>query len=114
MLTRNQVQLFRSFRVELELLKQTLDSSEFERQTFEKVWRSLQKIFSEEIRPMESDEYRFHSVLVELKKQMRLLEMDGMFLKTARQVETVQGRLSQIRDRVTLLMNYCAVLLESD
>lgn len=114
MLTENQAHLFRAFQVELVSLNQTLDSSNFDRQIFEPNWRSLQKVFSEEIQSMESDDYRTHSVLVELKKQMRLLGMDAMFLKTARQVETVQGRVGQIRDRVALLMNYCAVLLESD
>jgi hypothetical protein len=114
MLTENQAHLFRTFQVELVSLNQTLNSSDFDRQIFESSWRSLQKIFSEEIQPIESDDYRTHSILVELKKQMRLLGMDAMFLKTARQVETVQGRVGQIRDRVALLMNYCTVLLESD
>lgn len=113
MLTENQVQLFRSFQTELELLNQTLDSSQFDPQIFEQAWRSLQKGFLEEIQSIESEQYRTHSVLVEVKKQLRLLGMDGMFLKTARQQETLQGRMEQMRDRIALLMNYCAVLLES-
>jgi hypothetical protein len=114
MLTENQVHLFRTFQTELGLLNQLLNSPEFDRQIFAQTWQSLQKIFSEEIQCIQSDVYRIHSVLVEINKQMRLLGMDAMFLKTARQPETVQGRVGQIRDRVTLLMNYCTVLLESD
>lgn len=114
MLTENQVHLFRAFHTGLGSLNQLLNSSEFDRQIFAQTWQSLQKIFSEEIQSIQSDVYRIHSILVEINKQMRLLGMDAMFLKTARQRETVQGRVGQIRDRVTLLMNYCTVLLESD
>jgi hypothetical protein len=114
MLTENQVDSFRSFQTDLESLNQLLNSAEFDRQIFDQIWQSLQKAFSEEIQLIQSDEYRIHSVLVEINKQMRLLGMDAMFLKTARQRETVQGRVGQIRDRIPLLMNYCTVLLESD
>ncbi|MCU0548300.1 MAG: heterocyst frequency control protein PatD [Leptolyngbya sp. Prado105] len=114
MLTENQVYLFRSFQIDLGSFNQLLDSAAFDRQIFDQSWRSLQKKFAEEIQPMQSDDYRIHSVLVEINKQMRLLGMDSLFLKTARQSETMQGRVGQIRDRIALLMNYCAVLLESD
>jgi hypothetical protein len=114
MLTENQVQIFRFYQTELAALNQSLDSAKFDREIFAQQWQSIQKIFAEEIQPIQSDRYRIHSILVEINKQMRLLGMDAMFLKTARQTETIEARVGQIRDRVSLLMNYCTVLLESD
>lgn len=75
--------------------------------------RSLQKFFQAEIQPIQSDEYRLHSVLVEINKQMRLLSMDNTFLQAARQAETIETRVNQIRDRIKLLTNYCHVILET-
>jgi conjugal transfer/entry exclusion protein len=77
MLTENQVDSFRSFQTDLESLNQLLNSAEFDRQIFDQIWQSLQKAFSEEIQLIQSDEYRIHSVLVEINKQMRLLGMDA-------------------------------------
>lgn len=73
--------------------------------------RSLQKFFQTEIQPIQSDDYPLHSVLVEINKQMRLLSMDATFLQAARQAETIQTRIGQIRDRIKLLTQYCAVIL---
>lgn len=77
--------------------------------------RSLRQTFQKEIQPIQSDEYRIHSVLVEINKQMRLLNLDATFLQTARQPETIQTRSGQLRDRLKLLLNYCeAILTQAD
>lgn len=47
------------------------------------------------------------SLQVEIHKQLRLLEMDWAFLRTARQVATVNQRRSAMLDRVGVLMGYC-------
>lgn len=47
------------------------------------------------------------SLHTEMGKQIRLLGMDLMFLQTARQPETRQQRLTQIGDRLRLLISYC-------
>ena len=47
------------------------------------------------------------SLQVEIHKQLRLLEMDGAFLRTARQATTVAQRRSAMLDRVVLLRSYC-------
>ncbi|MBE9009114.1 heterocyst frequency control protein PatD [Pseudanabaenaceae cyanobacterium LEGE 13415] len=76
--------------------------------------RSLQMFFQDKIQSIESDDYQLRSVLVEINKQMRLLSVDGMFLQTARQANTIETRLGQIRDRIKLLTQYCSMILEAD
>ncbi|HTL89423.1 MAG TPA: heterocyst frequency control protein PatD [Leptolyngbya sp.] len=114
MLTQNQVQEFQQFRTSIEALYPILNSASLDRQEWTKKMRSLQTVFQTEIQPIRSDDYQTHSVLVEINKQMQLLKMDGLFLQTARQSETIQSRVEQIRDRLKLLTNYCRMILESD
>ncbi|HIK16547.1 MAG TPA: heterocyst frequency control protein PatD [Leptolyngbyaceae cyanobacterium M33_DOE_097] len=55
---------------------------------------------------------RFRSIVVEIDKQLRLLEIDGLFLQNARQAATQTQRRDQIRDRLVLLNRYCEALLQ--
>lgn len=57
---------------------------------------------------------RVQSVHTEINKQLRMLGMDVVFLQTARQSLTVQKRQAQMGDRLTLLLNYCEMLLADD
>ena len=109
MLTENQVQRFQQFQTAIA----SLNLENFAQQELIQKMRSLQQVFQTEIQPIQSDDDQTHSVLVEIHKQMRLLNMDQLFLQTARQVETVQNRVEQIRDRVKLLTSYCRVILET-
>lgn len=51
------------------------------------------------------------SLHTEMAKQLRLLNMDLMFLQTARQPETARQRTEQMGDRLRLLMRYCDAVL---
>lgn len=114
MLIENQVHTFQRFQTEIESLDQTLNTTELDRAVLHQKIRSLQQIFQEEIQPIQSEDYQTHSVLVEINKQMRLLGMDGMFLQTARQAETFETRLEQVRDRVKRLVSYCSAILGTE
>lgn len=57
---------------------------------------------------------RIQSIQTEINKQLRLLTMDTMFLKTARQSETSQQRQQQMADRIDLLLRYCEAILALD
>lgn len=57
---------------------------------------------------------RIQSIQTEISKQLRLLSMDTMFLKTARQPETSQQRRQQMADRIDLLLRYCEAILTLD
>jgi hypothetical protein len=50
--------------------------------------------------------------LTEMHKQMRLLPTELMFLRSARQPEKVEERLSQVRQCLGKLRSYCQTLLE--
>lgn len=108
MLTENQVPRFKQFQ------KMIADLEAAERNELDQKIRSLQKFFQDEIQSIHSDEYPLHSILVEINKQMRLLSMDAMFLRTARQANTIELRVEQIRDRIKLLTQYCSVILGTD
>lgn len=114
MLTENQIHSLQSFQNLVIELDRALHLAAPGCSELAQSLRSLQKLFQAEIQPIQSDHYQTHSVLVEINKQMRLLNMDGMFLQTARQVETIETRIGQIRDRVQLLTNYCAVILATE
>lgn len=58
-----------------------------------------------------TDVHRTQSYNTELHKQLRLLATDVLFLGSARQAATVQQRQAQLRDRLTILLRYCDILL---
>lgn len=62
----------------------------------------------------QTDGSRTQSYNTELHKQLRLLATDVLFLGSARQAATVQHRQAQLRDRLTLLLRYCDILLGED
>jgi hypothetical protein len=75
---------------------------------------SLQQLFLEQIAPLVDVESREMSYRTEISKQLRLLEVDVMFLQGARQATTVQSRMRTIGDRLTTLIQYCQAIIEPD
>lgn len=80
----------------------------------------IQQFFTQHIVPLapvdvESPEIaRLLSYHTEMNKQMRLLEMDAMFLAGARQAATAQARVNAMAQRVQTLRQYCEAVLEKD
>lgn len=78
----------------------------------------LQDYFQTEILPLDSQTLsddtgsRLHALQVEMNKQLRLIGTDALFLRAAKQPDTVQQRLRQIGDRLQLLKRYCDGVLE--
>lgn len=67
--------------------------------------------------PAEIDEAiapRVQSVQTEINKMLRLMGLDVMFLRTARQSVTTQRRQAQLRDRLNTVLGYCTVLLNEE
>jgi hypothetical protein len=74
---------------------------------------ALKQLFGQEIAPVAEDDWRIQSYKTEISKQLRLLEVDVMFLQGARQPATAQTRLNVIGDRLNTLIQYCdAILLQ--
>jgi hypothetical protein len=89
----------------------SLLSGEFDRSIFKTEVASLKSLFQNQIQSIETENYLIHSLFVEIDKQMRLFKMDAMFLQTARQSETAQQRIGQLRDRLQRLQEYCQGIL---
>ncbi|MHC5609629.1 MAG: heterocyst frequency control protein PatD [Nostoc sp.] len=62
----------------------------------------------------QGEDWRVQSYQTEMSKQLRLLEIDVMFLQGARQASTAQTRLQTISDRLTILIQYCDAILQPE
>lgn len=66
------------------------------------------EVWNLDLQPLEPElQHRVQSINVEIDKQLRLLNMDVLFLQAARQENTIQQRQQQVRDRLALLLQYC-------
>jgi hypothetical protein len=75
---------------------------------------ALKQLFGQEIAPLMEDDWRIQSYKTEISKQLRLLEVDVMFLQGARQPTTAQTRLNVISDRLNTLIQYCDAILQQN
>lgn len=79
----------------------------------------LQQFFRQQILSLPFDElapsmqHWMQSYQVECDKQLRLLGLDTMSLRAARQPTTITQRQQQVRDRLGTLQRYCTALLET-
>jgi hypothetical protein len=76
--------------------------------------RILQQFFQEQIVPLNSDEWYERSYRTEISKQLRLLDIDILFLQGAKQPATVETRLKAISDRISILIGYCQTVLDKE
>lgn len=74
----------------------------------------LQTFFIQQIVPLEDPSFREQSYKTEINKQLRLLEVDVMFLKGAKQSATSKARLNTIIQRVDTLIGYCQAVMHPE
>jgi len=72
----------------------------------------LQAFFSQQIVPLVDANSREQSYKTEISKQLRLLEVDMMFLQGAKQSTTLQARLKTIEERINTLIGYCQAITQ--
>ncbi|WP_066377822.1 MULTISPECIES: heterocyst frequency control protein PatD [unclassified Anabaena] len=97
----------------LEQLRTDVSNSQVSTPELKQGVMSLQQVFSQEILPLATDaNSREQSYQTEISKQLRLLEVDVMFLQGARQSATSQARLKTISDRLSILIQYCHAILQ--
>ncbi|MBW4472025.1 MAG: heterocyst frequency control protein PatD [Stenomitos rutilans HA7619-LM2] len=78
----------------------------------------LQQFFRQQILCLPLDilvpsmQHWMQSYQVECDKQLRLLGLDVMSLRAARQPTTIAQRQQQVSDRLSTLQRYCAAVLE--
>ncbi len=75
-------------------------------------WAAVQRHYQQQVKSWEGasaprQAALLQSVQTEMRKQMRLLQTDLLFLQSARQAATRQQRYQQIGDRLRLLADYC-------
>jgi hypothetical protein len=62
--------------------------------------------------PLVDANSREQSYKTEINKQLRLLEVDMMFLQGAKQLTTLQSRLKNIEERIDTLIRYCQAITQ--
>jgi len=72
----------------------------------------LQEFFVQQVVPLVDANSREQSYKTEISKQLRLLEVDVMFLQGAKQLATVQSRLKTIEERIDTLIRYCQAIIQ--
>lgn len=78
-------------------------------QTIQQVFQHCLNLSLDELEPAQAAQVQ--SFQTEINKQLRLLSMDIMFLRSARQSTTANQRQQQMSDRIDMLMRYCDALL---
>lgn len=103
--------LYQQFQQLLHQLQLELDGPTTDSAKLRASIAQLQQMFQAEIVPIAVAEDRVNSQLqsiqIEINKQLRLLETDGIFLQAARQPVTVQQRKQQMHHRLEILLQYC-------
>ncbi|MBF2062928.1 MAG: heterocyst frequency control protein PatD [Calothrix sp. C42_A2020_038] len=75
---------------------------------------SLQQFFATQIVPLASDDSVEIKYRTETSKQLKLLEVDITFLRSARQPATIQTRLNMISERLATLTRYCEAVVRDE
>ena len=109
---------YEEFLAALEQLQQTVSlTNPIDKTTLEKSFPQVQQLFfgkilnlsNEDLAPATASELQ--SYLTEIHRQMRLLQMDVLFLQASRQVTTANSRQATISDRIKMLINYSQRIL---
>lgn len=113
MLTAPYRQAFLALHQAIDRLTQLIDEGGLTSATLE----AAQQVFQTQVLTLNLDDLdstiaaKLQSIQTEIAKQFRLLSADVVFLQAARQSATATQRKAQIRDRLTLLRQYCEGML---
>jgi hypothetical protein len=93
---------------------QAIAARRLDRAEFEAVFLQVEQAEGSLADGAEDLELKTRSYQTEINKQLRLLKIDLMFLKSARQAATTEQRWKLMDDRLHLLSVYCEALLSKD
>lgn len=100
-----------------QLQRACLLSTEVGVTSLQQEFQVVRQYFERQIVPLTSEELdesiapRWQSLQTELKRELRLLTTDMMFLGSSRQPETKEARLRSIGDRLGKISGYCQAML---
>lgn len=90
--------------------QQACDVTPIDVANIDKTVQAIATYFRDQILSTTTEDDPHHAIQVEINKQLRLLNTDGLFLRSAKQSTTQDQRLQQMRDRLTLLQRYCEMI----
>jgi hypothetical protein len=111
-------QRYQEFLKALEQLQQTAAATQPDVPSLRQRVLEVQQFFQQQIVSLDAgdlepdSEARVRSYQTEISKQLRLLEVDVIFLQAARQAETAKGRQRQAVERIQTLQRYCNEILQ--
>ncbi|MEA5576579.1 heterocyst frequency control protein PatD [Anabaena sp. UHCC 0451] len=105
---------YQEFATLLEQLCSNVTNIQLNAPTLRQRLTELQQWFVQHIVSLTDLDSRQQSYQTEMSKQLRLLEIDVMFLQGARQSATAQARIKMIEERFKTLIRYCQAILQPD
>lgn len=93
---------------------QAIASDRLDLEKFQDIFLKVRQVVSSKADGDEDLQVKVQSYQTEINKQLRLLEIDLMFLKTTRQATKTEQRWGMMGDRLHLLVLYCDALLSED
>jgi hypothetical protein len=100
-----------------QLQRDCIFSTEVNVASLQQEFQAVRQYFEQRIVPLTSEELdesiapRWQSLQTELRRELRLLTTDMMFLGSSRQPETKDARLQSIGDRLEKISGYCQAML---
>ncbi|MBE9168537.1 heterocyst frequency control protein PatD [Pleurocapsales cyanobacterium LEGE 06147] len=100
-----------------QLQRGCIHANEINLASLQQQFQTMQTYFEQRIVPLTNEELdesiapRWQSLQTELRRELRLLTTDMIFLGSSRQPETKEARLSSIRDRLEKINGYCQVMI---
>jgi hypothetical protein len=107
-------QKYRAFTTLLEQLRDDISSNLTNAEQLRQRMASLQSFFRTDIVTLTTQFPTEQSYQTEMSKQLRLLQIDIMFLQGARQASTAKSRVDTLTERLTTLIGYCDAILKMD
>lgn len=104
---------YHTFATQLDQLRHYITANHLNVQEIRQHLTLLEQFFRSQIVPLDNSESIEHTeqmYITEMSKQLRLLDVDIMFLGGARQAATMEARVKTICDRLTTLLGYCEAI----
>ncbi|NET00397.1 MAG: heterocyst frequency control protein PatD [Sphaerospermopsis sp. SIO1G1] len=105
------LETYQKFQELLELFAADLCESELDIPGLRQRLTELQQYFVTEIASLVDVNSRQQSYHTEISKQLRLLELDVMFLQGAKKLDSIQKRSTNVKERINTLTRYCQAII---
>lgn len=103
---------YQEFATLLEKLYSDVSITQVDAPTLQQRFYEVQQFFIEKIISLNDLDSREQSYQTEISKQLRLLEIDIVFISGAKKPETVNMRVKNMQNRLKILIGYCQSLMD--